>query len=86
MSSCLKRIAAFALAGVMLLMTGCATDIVDDYEISEALLGSVEVEQLSSNRFTQLEPEGTKKLYTAERVRLVSTPLCSQKRRSSMAT
>ena len=62
MSSCLKRIAAFALAGVMLLMTGCATDIVDDYEISEALLGSVEVEQLSSNRFTQLEPEGTKPL------------------------
>ena len=28
----------------------------------------------------KLDPEGTKKLYTAERVRLVSTPVCSQKR------
>jgi hypothetical protein len=50
------------LAGVMLLTAGCTADITDDYEISEALLGNVEVEQLSSNRFTQLEPEGTKPL------------------------
>lgn len=62
MSSCRKRIAALAMAGMMLLTTACASNITDDYQISEALLGSVEVEQLSSNRFTQLEPEGTKPL------------------------
>lgn len=62
MSSCHKRIAALAMAGVMLLTTACASEVTNDYQISEALLGSVEVEQLSSNRFTQLEPEGTKPL------------------------
>lgn len=62
MSSYLKRIAVLALAGMMLLTSACAANIKDDYVISEALLGSVEVEQLSSNRFTQLEPEGTKPL------------------------
>ena len=51
MSSCRKRIGALALAAVMLLMSACSADIGDDYEITEALLGSVEVEQLSSNRF-----------------------------------
>lgn len=62
MSSCRKRIAALAVAGIMMFTTACAPTMVNDYEISEALLGSVEVEQLSSNRFTQLEPEGTKPL------------------------
>lgn len=74
MSSCLKRIAVLTLAGIMLLTTACAANIVDDYEITEALLGDVEVEQLSSNRFTQLEPEGTKPLpeYTLEGFTLVA--------------
>lgn len=62
MSSYLKRIAVLALTGVMLLTSACAANVQDDYVISEALLGNVEVEQLSSNRFTQLEPEGTKPL------------------------
>ena len=62
MSSCLKRVAALAMAGILLLTTGCTAGITDDYQITEALLGNVEVEQLSSNRFTQLEPEGTKPL------------------------
>ena len=62
MSSCHKKIAALAMACLMLLTTACAANIQDDYVVSQALLGSVEVEQLSSNRFTQLEPEGTKPL------------------------
>ena len=62
MSSYLKKIAPLAMAGVMLFTTACGTKITDDYEISEALLGNVDMEQLSSNRFTQLEPEGTKPL------------------------
>lgn len=62
MSSYRKRIAALAAAGMMMFTTACAPTMVNDYEISEALLGSVEVEQLSSNRFTQPEPEGTKPL------------------------
>ena len=62
MSSCLKKYAALAMACIMLLTTACAAGNADDYEISEALLGNVEAEQLSSNRFTQMEPEGTKPL------------------------
>ena len=50
------------MAGIMIFTSGCAANIADGYAVSEALLGSVEVEQLSSNRFTQLEPEGTKPL------------------------
>ena len=57
-----KRITALALAGVMLVSTACGKSKADDYEITEALLGNVDVEQLSSNRFTQLEPDGTKPL------------------------
>lgn len=74
MSSCHKKIAALAMAGILLLTTACSANIIDDYEISEALLGNVEVEQLSSNRFTQLEPEGTKPLpqYSAEGYTLVA--------------
>ncbi len=56
----LKRFAALAMACLMLLTSACAANVKDDYVISEALLGNVEVEQLSSNRFTQLEPDGTK--------------------------
>ena len=62
MSSCLKKYAALAMACIMLLTSACAAGNADDYEISEALLGNVEAEQLSSNRFTQMEPEGTKPL------------------------
>lgn len=62
MSSYLKRLAPLAMAGVMLVTTACGTNNVDEYEISEALLGNVDVEQLFSNRFTQLEAEGTKPL------------------------
>lgn len=62
MSSYLKKIAPLAMACVVLFTTACGTNITDDYEISEALLGNVDMEQLSSNRFTQLEPEGTKPL------------------------
>ena len=61
MSSCRKRIAAFAAAAALLL-SGCGAQSGDDYTVTEALLGSVEVEQLASNRFTQLEPEGVKSL------------------------
>ena len=60
MCSCLKRIAVLAIACLMLFTSACRANITDDYVISEALLGNVEIEQLSSNRFTQLEPEGTK--------------------------
>lgn len=58
----------------MLLTTACTASIQDDYVVSEALLGDVEVEQLSSNRFTQLEPEGTKPLpdYSLEGYALVA--------------
>lgn len=62
MSSYLKRIAALAMACLMLLTSACAANVKDDYVVSQALLGNVEVEQLSSNRFTQLEPEGIKPL------------------------
>lgn len=62
MSSYLKRFAALAMACLMLLTTACAANVKDDYVVGEALLGNVEVEQLSSNRFTQLDPEGTKPL------------------------
>ncbi len=57
-----------AMACLMLLTAGCFTIVEDDYVVKEALLGNVEVEQLSSNRFTQLEPESTKPLpeYTLE--------------------
>ena len=74
MSSYLKRIVPLAMAGVMLLTTACGTEIIDNYEVSEALLGSVDIEQLSSNRFTQLEPEGTKPLpeYSLEGYTLVT--------------
>ncbi len=74
MSSCLKRIALLLMAGLMLLTTACTANIQDDYVVSEALLGDVEVEQLSSNRFTQLEPEGTKPLpdYSLEGYTLVA--------------
>ena len=47
---------------LMLLTTACSAGIKDDYVVSEALLGKVDVEQLSSNRFTQMEPDGTKPL------------------------
>ena len=69
-----KRIAAFVLAAVMLLSSGCGVTVQDDYTVTEALLGEVEVEQLSSNRFTQLEPEGTKPLpeYSLEGYALVA--------------
>ena len=50
------------MAGVMMFTSGCGVSRTSDYAVTEALLGSVEVEQLSSNRFTQLEPEGTKPL------------------------
>lgn len=78
MSSYLKRIAVLALTGVMLLTSACAANVQDDYVISEALLGNVEVEQLSSNRFTQLEPEGTKPLpeYKLEGYTLVAENDC----------
>ena len=74
MSSWRKRTAALSMAGILLLTTACASNITDDYQITEALLGSVEVEQLSSNRFTQLEPEGTKPLpeYSLEGYNLVA--------------
>lgn len=74
MSSCHKKIAALAMVCLMLLTTACAANIQDDYVVSQALLGSVEVEQLSSNRFTQLEPEGTKPLpeYNLEGFTLVA--------------
>lgn len=62
MSSYLKRIAVLAMACLMLLTSACAANVKDDYVVSKALLGNVEVEQLSSNRFTQLEPEGTKSI------------------------
>ncbi len=62
MCSYLKRFAALALVFLMLLTSACTAGIQDDYVVSEALLGNVEVEQLSSNRFTQLEPEGAKPL------------------------
>lgn len=74
MSSCRKRILALAVAAIMLLSCGCGANIADDYTVTEALLGNVEVEQLSSNRFTQLEPEGTKPLpeYSLEGFTLVA--------------
>ena len=74
MSSCLKRITLLMIAGLMLLTTACTANIQDEYVVSEALLGDVEVEQLSSNRFTQLEPEGTKPLpdYSLEGYDLVA--------------
>ena len=58
----------------MLLSSGCGVTVQDDYTVTEALLGEVEVEQLSSNRFTQLEPEGTKPLpeYSLEGYALVA--------------
>ena len=55
-----KRIVVLAMVCLMLLTTACGANVKDDYVVSQALLGNVEVEQLSSNRFTQLEPEGTK--------------------------
>lgn len=74
MSSYLKRIAAVAMVCLMLLTSACTASVKDDYVVSQALLGNVEVEQLSSNRFTQLEPEGTKPLpeYTLEGYTLVA--------------
>ncbi|MBQ8804049.1 MAG: hypothetical protein IJZ53_10465 [Tyzzerella sp.] len=64
MSSYLKRIVALCMAGVMLFTVGCGGSkaTTSDYEVTEALLGDVDVEQLSSNRFTQLEPAGDKAL------------------------
>lgn len=62
MCSYLKRAMALLLACLMLLTSACAADVKDDYVVSEALLGNVEAEQLSSNRFTQIEPEGAKPL------------------------
>ena len=62
MSSYLKKAALLALVLVLLLTTACTANVKSDYVVSQALLGNVEVEQLSSNRFTQLEPEGTKPL------------------------
>ena len=55
-----KRIVVLAMVCLILLTTACGANVKDDYVVSQALLGNVEVEQLSSNRFTQLEPEGTK--------------------------
>lgn len=63
MSSCPKRIATFLMAFLMLFTVGCASQgDVDNYEVTEALMGDIDIEQLSSNRFTQLEPDGTKPL------------------------
>lgn len=63
MSSYRKSLAVFALAGLMAFSAGCGNNTkADDYEVTDALLGDVDEEQLSSNRFTQLEPEGTKPL------------------------
>ena len=62
MCSCLKRLFAFCLAGIMLCLAGCGNTSTGDYQVTEALLGTVDYEQLSSNRFTQLEPDGTKAL------------------------
>ena len=62
MSSYLKKLTVLVVTGLMLLTSACSTNVKDDYVVSQALLGNVEVEQLSSNRFTQLEPEGTKPL------------------------
>lgn len=50
------------MACLMLLTSACTANVKDDYVVSQALLGNVEVEQLSSNRFTAMEPEGTKPL------------------------
>ena len=60
----LRRTAALGLAGCLLLSAGCGEGGIADsgYEVTEALLGQVDQEQLSSNRFTQLEPEGEKSL------------------------
>jgi len=75
-SSCLKKLLAFGMAGCMMFCVGCngskATS--SDYEITEALLGEVDNEQLSSNRFTQLEPAGEKSLpkYSLESFNLVT--------------
>lgn len=64
MSSCLKKLLAFGMAGCMIFSVGCSDSKAtsSDYEITEALLGEVDNEQLSSNRFTQLEPAGEKAL------------------------
>ena len=50
------------MAGLMLFLAGCGNASKGDYQVTEALLGTVDYEQLSSNRFTQLEPDGTKAL------------------------
>lgn len=64
MSSCLKKILAFGMAACMIFSVGCSgrKSTSSDYEITEALLGEVDNEQLSSNRFTQMEPSGDKAL------------------------
>lgn len=64
MSSCLKRLFAFGMAACMMFSVGCSGSKAtsSDYEITEALLGEVDNEQLSSNRFTQVEPSGEKAL------------------------
>lgn len=64
MSSYLKRFAALGLAGIMLFSTGCSEidSSQNGYEITEALLGDVDDEQLSSNRFTQMESTEEKAL------------------------
>ena len=62
MCSYRKRVIALCMAGMMLCMAGCGATSTGDYQVTEALLGNVDAEQLSSNRFTQLEPDGTKAL------------------------
>lgn len=62
MYSCSKKLLVLCMAGVMLFTTGCGSTSNGDYQITEALLGTVDSEQLSSNRFTQLESDGTKEL------------------------
>ena len=62
MYSCSKRLLVLCMAGAMLFTAGCGSTSNGDYQITEALLGTVDSEQLSSNRFTQLESDGTKAL------------------------